>query len=391
MTMGVPKKNDGLEQVSSRRQNPGSVHWKAAQDAQLTNGNAVAETSTSASTGSGLDLSGMTPEVEKKYKKLFDQYRPSNYFGFQLQAPLVWRSVYNLTVIHILGIIGCYLAFQASYKTLLFALLLHVLGCLGITAGAHRLWTHRSYKAHFLLRVALMIMDTLAFQNDILEWVRDHRTHHKYSETDADPHNAKRGFFFAHMGWLMMRKHPQVIIRGQAIDMSDVKADPVVIFQHRFFLPLGFLITFFLPAFIPWYCWNEAFFSALCICSIARYMFTLNVTWLVNSAAHMWGNKPYDVAINPSENMFVTINAMGEGFHNYHHTFPHDYSTSEFGPWFNLSTFLIDTMALLGLVWDRKRMSAKTVLARKKRTGELRGKEITEDEMLALEKDENDF
>ena len=334
-----------------------------------------------------VDLSGLTPELEKKYKKLFDRYKPVSYFGFKLQAPLVWRSVYNITVIHLLGLVGCYLAFQASYRSLLFAFVLHVLGCLGITAGAHRLWTHRSYKAHFILRVFLMILDTLAFQNDILEWVRDHRTHHKYSETNADPHNAKRGFFFAHVGWLMMRKHPQVIIKGQGIDMSDLKADPVVRFQHKFFIPLGILVGFTLPAVIPWYFWNEAFFTSFCVCSMTRYMFTLNVTWLVNSAAHLWGMRPYDESINPAENMFVTINAMGEGFHNYHHTFPQDYATGEFGPWFNLSTFLIDTMALVGLVWGRKKMSAEVILARKKRTGALKGKEVTKDELVALERE----
>ena len=70
-------------------------------------------------------------------------------------------------------------------------------------------------------------------QNDVIEWVRDHRVHHKYSETDADPHNAKRGFFFAHCGWLMVRKHPQVKLKGRQIDISDVTSDPVCAFQRK--------------------------------------------------------------------------------------------------------------------------------------------------------------
>ena len=70
-------------------------------------------------------------------------------------------------------------------------------------------------------------------QNSICEWVRDHRVHHKFSETDADPHNSNRGFFFAHVGWLMMKKHPEVIRKGREIDMSDVLADPVVIFAEK--------------------------------------------------------------------------------------------------------------------------------------------------------------
>lgn len=63
----------------------------------------------------------------------------------------------------------------------------------GITAGAHRLWAHRTYKAKLPLRIILAVFQTLAFQNHIYEWVRDHRVHHKFTDTDADPHNAKRG------------------------------------------------------------------------------------------------------------------------------------------------------------------------------------------------------
>lgn len=71
-------------------------------------------------------------------------------------------------------------------------------------------------------------------QNTLYDWVRDHRVHHRYTETDADPHNSKRGFFFAHVGWLMMRKHPEVLRRGKEVDMSDVMADPVVQFHQKY-------------------------------------------------------------------------------------------------------------------------------------------------------------
>lgn len=70
--------------------------------------------------------------------------------------------------------------------------------------------------------------------------------HHKYSETDADPHNSNRGFFFAHVGWLMMRKHPEVLKKGRNMDFSDIYADPVVQFgeklvQHKIFNKNKFL------------------------------------------------------------------------------------------------------------------------------------------------------
>lgn len=72
-----------------------------------------------------------------------------------------------------------------------------------------------------------------SLQNDIFEWARDHRVHHKYSETDADPHNARRGFFFSHIGWLFVRKHRDVIEKGSKLDFTDLLADPVVRFQRK--------------------------------------------------------------------------------------------------------------------------------------------------------------
>ena len=106
-------------------------------------------------------------------------------------------------------------------------------GGLGITGGAHRLWSHRSYKAKWPLRLIIALAQTIAVQNDIFEWSRDHRVHHKFSETDADPHNARRGFFFAHMGWLMMKKHPEVKRRGKTVDVSDLLQDPIVVYQRK--------------------------------------------------------------------------------------------------------------------------------------------------------------
>lgn len=103
----------------------------------------------------------------------------------------------------------------------------------GITSGAHRLWAHRAYKAKLPLRIFLCICQTIALQNHIYEWVRDHRVHHKFTETDADPHNAARGFFFSHIGWLLVKKHKDVMIKGKTVDMSDLEADPVVRFQRK--------------------------------------------------------------------------------------------------------------------------------------------------------------
>lgn len=73
----------------------------------------------------------------------------------------------------------------------------------------------------------------MIIQDAVVDWARDHRMHHKFSETDADPHNATRGFFFAHMGWLLVKKHPDIKAKAHAIDISDLTADPILAFQKK--------------------------------------------------------------------------------------------------------------------------------------------------------------
>lgn len=165
---------------------------------------------------------------------------------------------------------------------------------LGITAGVHRLWSHRAYKAKWQLRLLLMIFNTIAFQNSIYHWTREHRVHHKFSDTDADPHNARRGFFFSHCGWLFVKKHPDVIEAGNRIDYSDLRNDVFVEFQRKQWSWMMPLFCFILPTFIPYYFWNERLLYAWLIPTCLRYILVLNFTWCVNSVAHIWGHKPYD-------------------------------------------------------------------------------------------------
>lgn len=120
-----------------------------------------------------------------------------------------------------------------SFFVYLTAALLVILGLLGITAGAHRLWSHKAYKATWQLKLILTFFNTIAHQNGIWVWVHDHRVHHKYQDTHADPHNAGRGLFFSHLGWLMLKERPEVDEKRQQIDMSDCIADPFVMIQKK--------------------------------------------------------------------------------------------------------------------------------------------------------------
>ncbi|XP_044736790.1 acyl-CoA Delta-9 desaturase-like [Chrysoperla carnea] len=272
---------------------------------------------------------------------------------------LLWMPIILFSSLHIAAIYATYLIFtSAKIWTTIFALFLYQVGTFGITGGAHRLWSHRAYKAKWPLQVILIICQTIAFQAPVIVWVRDHRIHHKFSDTSADPHNANRGFFFSHVGWMMCEKHPDVIEEGKLIDISDLKKDPIIQFQKRYYAILMVLLCIVLPTLIPWYFWNETLLNGFLIAGLWKYAVTLNATWLINSAGHIWGTRPYDKMKKPTEHLITSIIASGEGWHNYHHTFPWDYKASELGHGrINTTTFLIDCFAKIGWAYDLKSVS----------------------------------
>ncbi|XP_076673437.1 acyl-CoA Delta-9 desaturase-like isoform X1 [Andrena cerasifolii] len=285
---------------------------------------------------------------------------------------VIWKAVASLMYLHLAALYGVYLMFtSANLMTTAFALILHILCCWGVTAGAHRLWSHRAFKAKWPLQVLLMIFNTTAFQYSVIHWARNHRVHHKYTETNADPHNAKRGFFFSHVGWLMSRKHPDVMEKGKGVDMSDLEKNPVLAFQRRYYVALVLLLCFFIPTAVPVLCWNETWSNAFFVSTILRQVFGLNAAWLVNSAAHLYGNKPYDKFINPTQNKIANLFTFGEGWHNYHHVFPWDYKAAELGNYrFNGTTAFIDFFAKIGWAYDLKMAPTDMVQKIVKRAGD---------------------
>eukprot|EP00668_Euglena_longa_P021372 GGOE01026608.1.p1 GENE.GGOE01026608.1~~GGOE01026608.1.p1 ORF type:complete len:1020 (+),score=210.66 GGOE01026608.1:409-3060(+) len=273
-----------------------------------------------------------------------------------LNAP---QAIY-VTGVHFLALWGLAAVTQCHWSTLMFALCLWPISGLGITAGAHRLWAHRSYEAALPFRVFLLLCNGMANQGTIYHWSRDHRVHHMGSETDSDPHNAMRGFFFSHMGWLYLKKHPEVVEAGAKLNYSDLLADPVVRFQIKFNPLFNMFMCFGFPALVPWLFWGESLLNGFLVAGALRYVWVLHGTWCVNSVAHLYGERPYDPKISPSESLMVSLWAIGEGWHNWHHAYPYDYAASELGvsSQFNPTKLLLDMAAAVGLVWKRKRATA---------------------------------
>jgi len=274
-----------------------------------------------------------------------------------------------ISLVHVVAAVGLTYVPSAKAQTIVWSYLLWWFSGFGITAGVHRLWSHRSYEANFIARFGMMLLNSIANQGSIYHWARDHRVHHKHSETDADPHNATRGFFFAHMGWLFVKKHEDVVKAGRELNFDDLKADPVVMFQKKLDPWFALYMCYVMPAQVASYCWGEEFWTGFFVAGALRYCIVLHFTWLVNSAAHLYGDHPYDPLSYPAENPIVSLCAVGEGWHNWHHKYPYDYAASEFGisSQFNPTKLFIDVLAGLGMVWGRKRATSAWAMGKARR------------------------
>ncbi|XP_075970068.1 acyl-CoA Delta(11) desaturase-like [Anticarsia gemmatalis] len=281
-----------------------------------------------------------------------------------------WRNILSISYMHLITPYAIYLMItKATWQTNLFAYILYVVSLIGVTAGAHRLWSHRSYKAKAPLQIILLIFHSIAHQGSAFHWARDHRVHHKYTDTDADPHNSNRGFFYCHIGWIFLKKNPKAIAKGKCIDISDLMADRLLQLQHKYYYFVAPTLCILMPTLLPTV-WGENVWNAFYINGF-RIIFSLHSTLLINSLAHMWGAKPYEKDINPTENMIVSFFATGEGFHNFHHTFPQDYRAAELGGYkLNISRLFIDIMAKIGWAYDLKTVSEEIVEKRVNRTGD---------------------
>ncbi|KAF6213876.1 hypothetical protein GE061_011601 [Apolygus lucorum] len=309
------------------------------------------------------------PETEEAKKTYTADSKSQNKSDYKLE--IVWVNAIFFLIVNAISLRGTYdlVFFRLPWTSTAYMWSLFYINGISITAGAHRLWAHKCYKAKLPLKIFLLVCNLTAFQNSIYDWVRDHRVHHRFVDTNADPHNSTRGFFFSHMGWLMVKKHPEVKQKGQIVDMSDLRSDPLVMFQHKYYFYLMPIFTFLLPALIPVYFFGTDFWYAFRLYSLTRWTLVLHGTWCVNSVAHMFGYKPYDKFISSTQSIWVSFFVLGEGWHNYHHAFPWDYKASEFPYYVNFTTAFIDLCAKIGLAYDLKTVKQDVINLRAQRTG----------------------
>lgn len=172
----------------------------------------------------------------------------------------------------------------------------------------------------------------------------------------------------------MRTAHPKVAEKARSMDFSDLEKDVFVQFQRKYFTILTAIFCFAIPTIIPVYFWNEDPITALVICGVLRHVLVMHGTFTINSVAHLWGRQPYNKDILPRENWLANLYSVGEGYHNYHHSFPYDYRASEFGWKFNLTTMFIDIMSTIGWAYDLRFPNGDMVRRTKLKKGDVNEK-----------------
>ena len=223
---------------------------------------------------------------------------------------------------------------------------------MSITAGYHRLWSHKAYQANVFVRVVLAIGGAMSLQNSILHWCSDHRIHHKHvDDNDQDPYSAKKGFWYSHIGW-MLREY-QIHRYADYSNCRDLQKDPVVIWQHKHYLKIMLSANFGLPLLLGWL--NGDIWGMLLLAGVFRLVVVHHVTFFINSLAHIWGKQPYTDKNTARDNDILAFFTFGEGYHNFHHIFEYDYRNGIKWWQFDPTKWLIKGLSLIGWTSNLRR------------------------------------
>lgn len=282
-----------------------------------------------------------------------------------------WVTAGFLVFYHVAVLVGLpwyLLTNTPSSGVVVASIVLLFLSEIGIGAAYHRFYAHRAYRLSRWAEAPLLFLATLATQGSALRWSNDHRKHHSYVDTDDDPYAITKGFWYAHILWLFYKAEPIDERR-----VRDLLANPLVRFQHSHVLALTIGSNALVCGLV-----GLAFgdlLGAFCLAWWTRLFVSHHLTWFVNSLAHTWGERTYSREYSAVDNYVLALLTVGEGYHNYHHTFASDYRNGVRWYHFDPVKWTVWSLSRLGLAWDLRRFSSHRI----------RRRLVSEDRRLLLE------
>jgi stearoyl-CoA desaturase (delta-9 desaturase) len=233
---------------------------------------------------------------------------------------------------------------------------------LSITAGYHRLFSHRTHKGEWPLRLFYALFGAAAFQNSAIKWCSDHRRHHLKTDEDEDPYSVTDGFMWAHIGWVMVDQGDEMVEH-----VEDLEADKILAWQDRHIFLIGFLVGIVLPGLVGFALLGNmhGLLGGMIYGGFLRVVIVHHATFLINSAAHTWGTQPYSTANTSKDSPLLSFFTFGEGYHNFHHTFQADYRNGHRWYHWDPSKWLIQSASWVGLTKDLHTIPDKSIESRR--------------------------
>jgi stearoyl-CoA desaturase (delta-9 desaturase) len=230
---------------------------------------------------------------------------------------------------------------------------------LSITLGYHRLFSHVAFQAKWPVRLATLIFGAAAFENSAMHWVSDHRRHHKHVDHADDPYDISQGFWYAHMGWILFKLDAEPPLDN----IQDLRKDRLFVLQDRFYVLIAVGFGLVLPALLGF--WHSGWTGALggfLLAGVARVTTVQHMTFFINSLCHTIGSQPYSDRCSARDSWIMAIFTFGEGYHNYHHEFQHDYRNAVKWWQWDPTKWTIWTLEKLRLVSGLRRVPEEKVL-----------------------------
>ncbi|MCH9643727.1 MAG: fatty acid desaturase [Gammaproteobacteria bacterium] len=287
----------------------------------------------------------------------------------KILSKINWINTLFLTITPIVAIIGTAFLLihgMVAWQTwVLFVLFMGATG-MSITMGYHRLFAHKTYKTAWPIRLIYALLGAACFEGSILEWSTDHRNHHRYTDTDRDPYDIKRGFWFAHIGWLFTLD----TTKRDFSNVEDLMQDPIVRWQHRYFIIISIVMSFVVPMLIA-SLWGNAW-AGLVVAGMLRMVLNHHGTFCINSVCHIFGKRTYSEEQSARDNWVTALFTYGEGYHNFHHQFPLDYRNGVRFYDFDPAKWGIRMLQSVGLASELKRVSQEKIIKYRVRNDEHR-------------------
>jgi stearoyl-CoA desaturase (Delta-9 desaturase) len=254
---------------------------------------------------------------------------------------------------------------------------MYMLTGLGIEFGFHRSLSHRSVKSNKAIEILFAVLGTMAGQGRLLYWIANHRRHHMYSDTPDDPHSPHvkggsgneqplgmlAGIWHAHVGWVFSDQFTNC-----ALFAKDILKKPHLMLIDRLFLPIT-VIGLVIPAAVVGLAngtWSGAL-DGLLWGGFVRILLINQCTWSVASICHRFGSRPYDTGDNSGNIFFVALLSFGAGWQNNHHAFPNSATTGLRWWQIDITKWLINLLALCGLVSEVRLPIKKQTLREKEK------------------------